>query len=234
MPKVDIDSFKLHDELHPDIWDGMKMRPEIRQRLLKVALDYVESLGMDAVPLDITLTGSLANFNYSKYSDFDVHPIFDYALIDENEQLVRELMLAKKSVWNRNNDIKIKGFEIEMYSQDIGDPHHSTGVYSLTNGKWIVPPSKKKLAIDLAGVKEKAQDMMDLIDHAIATDCDSDCLKAYREKLRRMRQSGLESGGEFSIENLAFKALRRNGSIGKLMDEMQARKDQELSLESEE
>lgn len=231
---IDLDSFKVHDELHPDVWDEeMQMHPEIRERLLDIALDYIKYLGVEVHPLDITLTGSLANFNYSKYSDFDLHLILDFASIDENEELVRELMLAKKTVWNAEHEIKIKGFEVEMYSQDVSDPHHSTGVYSVMYDRWVTRASSEAPQLDLEGVREKAQEMMDLIDHAISTDCDVSCLEAYKEKVKKMRQSGLEEGGEFSTENLAFKALRRNGYIGTLIDAIHDMKEDDLTLETE-
>lgn len=38
------------------------------------------------------------------------------------------------------------------------------------------------------------------------------------KKLKDNRQKGLDKEGEFSIENLVFKLLRRNGYIGKLLD----------------
>ena len=38
------------------------------------------------------------------------------------------------------------------------------------------------------------------------------------KKIKTFRQSGLESGGEYSYENITFKLLRRNGYIGKLLD----------------
>ena len=39
-----------------------------------------------------------------------------------------------------------------------------------------------------------------------------------KEKIRKLRQSGLDDVGEYSVENLAFKTLRRNGYLGKLSD----------------
>ena len=48
-----------------------------------------------------------------------------------------------------------------------------------------------------------------------------------------MRKSGLEKGGEFSIENLTFKYLRNNGYIGKLMKIKRDTMDKKLSLENE-
>jgi hypothetical protein len=37
------------------------------------------------------------------------------------------------------------------------------------------------------------------------------------KKIKNFRKSGLEEGGEYSIGNLVFKLLRRNGYIGKII-----------------
>jgi len=231
---IDLNSFRVHDKLHPEIWDENKeMRPEIRERLLDIAMDFIKFLKIEVHPLDITLTGSMANFNYSKYSDFDLHLILDFNQIDENEELVKELLLAKKTIWNSEHEIKIKSFEVEVYAQDVSEPHFSTGVYSCMYNRWITKPRENPPQIDLESVKQKAQEMMDLVDHALETDCDVRCLEAYKAKIKRMRQSGLEKKGEFSTENMSFKVLRRNGYIGKLMDAIRETKDEELTLEQE-
>ena len=54
-----------------------------------------------------------------------------------------------------------------------------------------------------------------------------------KEKIRNMRKSGLESGGAFSVENLAFKVLRRNESLKKLNDLKLMSYDKMKSIEEE-
>ena len=51
-----------------------------------------------------------------------------------------------------------------------------------------------------------------------------------KNKLKRFRQSGLESGGEYSYENLTFKLLRRNGFIDKLFNIKTYVRSKKLSL----
>ena len=51
-----------------------------------------------------------------------------------------------------------------------------------------------------------------------------------RDKLKKFRKSGLESGGEYSYENLTFKLLRRNGYIQKLLRLKTQLKDRKLSI----
>ena len=72
--KIDLSGFKMKDELNPKVWDGDKMKPEVRKALLKIADDYFEGLelGSEVDIEDITMTGSLANYNWSKYSDVDL------------------------------------------------------------------------------------------------------------------------------------------------------------------
>ena len=51
-----------------------------------------------------------------------------------------------------------------------------------------------------------------------------------RKKIKKFRQSGLDSGGEYSYENLTFKLLRRNGYIEKLMGIKTSIRNKKLSL----
>ena len=73
-------TFVSQETLEPNFWPlGRKLRPSIRKRLIEIAQDFFESLEIDAELKDITFTGSLANYNWSSYSDVDLH------LIVENE-----------------------------------------------------------------------------------------------------------------------------------------------------
>jgi hypothetical protein len=227
---------KVHSELNQKLWKGEKLRPRVRKRLLKIAADFIDWLDVPLNVSDITFTGSLANFNYSKYSDIDLHLILDFAKIDENQDLVRDFLLAKKSLWNDEHDIFIRGSEVEIYTENIGDPHHSTGIYSVLNDKWIKKPEKqqKEKIIDYYGVIHKANQLADLIDSAInLSSLDKlEKIELLKDKIKKMRQCGLEKEGEFSIENLAYKLLRNKGYIKKLWDESSRVYDSLMSMEN--
>lgn len=227
---------KVHSELNQKLWKGEKLRPRVRKRLLKIAADFIDWLDVPLNVSDITFTGSLANFNYSKYSDIDLHLILDFAKIDENQDLVRDFLLAKKSLWNDDHDIFIRGSEVEIYTENIGDPHHSTGIYSVLNDKWIKKPEKqqKEKIIDYYGVIHKANQLADLIDSAInLSSLDKlEKIELLKDKIKKMRQCGLEKEGEFSIENLAYKLLRNKGYIKKLWDESSRVYDSLMSMEN--
>jgi predicted nucleotidyltransferase len=233
-------SFEPHDELNPDFWNqpGDKLDPAIRERLLEIATDFIEKSEASEAPLkDITFTGSLANFNYSPYSDVDLHVLFDFSDINDDEDLVREYFQALKSVWNFTHDIRMLGYEVEIYGQHSEDPHVASGLYSVLNDEWIVKPERDDPQLDMKDIRLKAHSIEDQIDRVVAlyesgkyeeTIERADKLKA---KIKRLRQSGLDNVGEYSVENLAFKMLRRNGYLGKLSDTKTAAYDKMMSVD---
>ena len=220
---VDLSSFIVHETLDRKVWNSDdKIDPAVRDRLLQIAQDFYEKLGVKAEILDVTLTGSLANYNWSKFSDLDVHIILDYQDVDENDELVRELFQQTKANWNRQHDIWVKGYEVELYVQDVNDPHFSSGVYSLLNDEWVVKPRREEKEIDREAVKKKAASTMDMIDDVQRLFDEGEYPEAMRygekvrDKIKKFRSSGLEREGEYSFENLAFKVLRRNDYLQRL------------------
>jgi len=220
---VDISSFVTHDSLDRKVWNSDdKLDPVVRDRLLQIAQEFYDKMGVKAEIKDITLTGSLANYNWSKFSDLDTHIIIDFDDVDENTDLVRDLMQQTKSNWNRAHDIRVKGYEVELYVQDEKDPHFSSGVYSLLNDEWITKPTRDAREFDREAVKKKAASLMDMIDEVqkMYDEGDYDGALDYsekvRDKIKKARSAGLEREGEYSFENLAFKVLRRNDYLEKL------------------
>lgn len=238
--KIDLSGFKMNDELNPKIWDDEKMKPEVRKTLLKIADDYFESLGLVDVDIeDITMTGSLANYNWSKYSDVDLHILVDYKDIPVDEDLVLDFLKSKSSAWNKEHDIQVYGFDVELYVQDIQEKHTSSGVYSILNDEWNIKPEKQKVEIDKKAVKDKANMVMDRVEELyddVHEDRDYESIfkrsEKLQDKIKKMRQCGLDKAGEFSVENMAFKALRRNGTLDRLYDIKNLAYDKSLTLEN--
>lgn len=223
---IDLSSFETQKTLNPKIWtpEG-KLKPEVREQLLKIADDFKEFLNIPWVEYtDVAFTGSLANYNWSKFSDIDLHIILNRGDIDENRELVDEYLDAKKDIWGDEHNIKIYGYDVECYAQDANEKHTSSGVYSVENDKWMVKPSKEKPQIDKGMVKRKASQIMSKIDQIISLNGKGkheDVIKQYEvlwDKVKKMRQAGLDREGEYSYENIVFKVLRRTGYIEKLID----------------
>jgi len=220
---VDLSSFTSHDMLDRKVWNSDdKLDPIVRDRLLQIAQEFYDKMGIRAEIKDVTLTGSLANYNWSKFSDLDTHIIINFDDVDENTELVRDLMQQTKSNWNRKHNIRVKGYEVELYVQDEKDPHFSSGVYSLLNDGWVTKPTRDVREFDREAVKKKAASLMDMVDDVqrIYDEGDYDGALEYSEKakdkIKKARSAGLGREGEYSFENLAFKVLRRNDYLEKL------------------
>ena len=239
---IDLSSFEFHDELDQDFLNQPddKLDPEIREKLLVIANDFWSSLEVgDAEYDDITFTGSLAAHNYSRFSDVDLHILVDFSDVDDKTDLVREYFNAMKSVWNRLHDILIKGYEVEIYVQDVNDPHEAQGLYSVLNNEWIKKPVLDKQDFDKDNIRKKAAGLMDQIDRLkpLIDDGKYEEAEKYADKLkakiRKMRKTGLETVGAYSVENLAFKVLRRNDYLGKLSDAKREAYDKMLSIKEQ-
>ena len=228
-------TFEFHCELNPLIWDCMLLKPEIKNKLLEIAMAFIDSIEMDIDVEDITLTGSLANFNYTKYSDFDLHIVTNFEDYATDPVLLKDYFDAKKTIWNTTRNITIKGYEVELYVQNAAEPHHSTGVYSLKSDVWLKEPKPitNVQQVDKAAILKKKQTMLDMINYAISPECGVEDAVKTKEKFLKMRKIGLEKNGEFSAENLAYKELRRSGDIERLIQGVLAKKDEILSLKQE-
>lgn len=236
-----LDSFSVKDTLNPKVWDNYsdpeksKLKKNIKNKLEEIAEEFIDSLEEDVFVEDIVLTGSLSNFNWSNYSDFDVHIIVDYSQFDENSDLYKKLFDLKKMVFNYNHEIKIYGFDVELYVQDIEEEHIATGVYSIMNDEWIETPKKMESKVDKEILSKKVKSWIKKINKAIKTKDTKDdekILKNIKDRLKKYRKSGLEKGGELSYENLVFKFLRRSGHIEKLFDTANQSIDKKLSIEA--
>jgi predicted nucleotidyltransferase len=242
MEKDIIKSFEPQDELNPKIWEkGSKepeMKPEVRERLLNIAYEFIDFVGIDMVISDVVLTGSLANYTWSKYSDFDLHVIINFLQFPENQrELYKELFNLKKIMFNQKYNIKIFGYEVELYLEDEAESHFSSGVYTLLFDEWATEPKKQDVSIDKKTIESKAKQWMRIIDGVLDNIQDEDIetakelIEKYKEKLRRFRTCGLEKGGDYSSENLVFKILRRNGYLEKLRNAKEKLIQKKLSID---
>ena len=228
-------SITIGKTLNPLFWDGMILKPEIREKLLDIAKHFAEYLDIPNKSIkDVTFTGSMANFHYGEKSDIDLHVLVDYKSIDDNIELVKKMLRAKKALYNDRHDLRIKDREVELYPQDTNEPHHSTAVYSVKDSEWITKPTFTYTKVDNKIVRQKAENLIDKAKLIINTEDLYDKverLEKFKDKIMKMRKAGLEKAGELSIENLVFKELRNSGFLEALLNELNDSIDKTLSLD---
>lgn len=213
-------------ELNPNYWKDGKFDSGIREKLIQIAKDLYEPLGIK--PDDITLTGSLAGYAYTKYSDLDLHILLDFSKINKDKNLVKQALDGRRFTWNIKHNIIIKGHEVELYFQDINDPHHALSVYSLLKNEWIKPPKYDPPVIDWDDVNFKTKSFANFIQRLGEAMKEVESPEEFEEihnkgkklfeKIQNFRKEGLGKEGEFSVENLVFKKLRWTESIEKLLN----------------
>ena len=226
---------QIHQELNPDLWQGDALKSNVKDQLLLIAKDFYDTLKIKEAPEDITITGSSANYNYTPTSDIDLHLLVNFANVTCDEEITRDYLLAKKSLWNDKHDITIFGREVEVYVQDTNEPHVSTGVYSILHDTWVEHPEQidaESINLDEVLYKKKLAEYVDLIEHNIKKNTNHNYLKKLRGKISKMRRDGLAAEGQFSVENLVFKKLRSMGYLDKLAQLETDAYDASMSLES--
>lgn len=246
-----LSSFDLQKKLNPKIWhlqnekfmgdsEGQKykLNPKVREHLLEIANQFIDSFGIDVVIDDIIIRGSIASYNWSKYSDIDLHVLIDFDQFPlELRDLYSDFFYLKKIVFNIKRNVKIFGFDVELFVEHTDTEAYSDAIYSLMDNEWIKKPSRNIIKFKREEIYKESKKWMNLIDIFIKNSEDEDIEtieKGYNKlkgKLKKYRLTGLQKGGELSLENLVYKMLRRNGYIDKLYEEGFSKIDSKLSIQ---
>lgn len=228
---IDMKPFNVKDKLNPEFFDKEgQLNSQIRLKLLDIADDFIDSLKIKWVkPSDIVLTGSIANYNWSKYSDVDIHIIYNYSDVYKKTDFVKDYFNSKKELWNSTHtELTIKDFPVEISVEDSSDPAKSTGVYSLEKNKWVKEPENmndsklnkeyiKKFCAKQMSKLDKLFDEMDNETDKVKIKKISDEIENLYTKLKDMRGEGLASSEkEMSTGNIIWKVIKHMGYIEKL------------------
>lgn len=233
-------TLQYHDTLNPAIWQNEKLDPRIHSALMRIAHDWAQ---FSRIPFnvikDIILIGGNCNYNYTDFSDIDLHLCVDMSKIIKDPDILDDWLFDKKILWAKYHpNIRIKGYPVELYAQDEKQqPKDEQGIYSLTKNKWIAKPSKHDVQQMyshpnlIRKIKYYAKQIDSLTgDFAYSTPQKVTQLRAIKSRLHQMRSSGIQKAGEFSQENLVFKALRNLGKINQLNDYLTNFEDKKYSV----
>ena len=228
---VNLSSFKVKEELNEKFWIKEKLNSRVREKLLDIADDFIDELSIpNFKPKDIVFTVSLANYNWSRYSDIDVHIVVSFKSIYKKVDLIDDYFKSKKEIWNQTHEsLKIYGYPVEISVENEDEPGVSSGVYSLVKNKWITEPANFDDArLNEKYIKEFSAKIMteiDNIEKKINKESSNSKLEEFGEKtmkifkrLKNMRKEGLARSGEMASGNICWKVLRRTGYLDKIWD----------------
>lgn len=228
---VDLKSFELQTRLS-DIWekDGT-LKLAVRDRLLEIADDFWDTIDIDWIEPDgVLLVGSICNYNWSAFSDIDLHLVVDFKEIHKNADFVQDYFNEKKKDWNDTHDeLEIMGFPVELYVQDVNAQTESTAIYDLEEDEWVKEPNpdefepigdkKERIKVIASKIMTKIDDMEEYFN--LQTDLHK--IEMLGEKVNDLldnimayRKKSLAKDGEMSEGNIVYKTLRRGEYLEKL------------------
>lgn len=227
--QINLKSFETKEKLNPKLWDeNGELNPKVRKRLLTIAMDFYDSLNIETLPKDIIMVGSSAGYNWSKYSDIDLHLLMDFSEINDDTDLLKNYFGAKKVTWSARHNITIRGYEVELYVQPTDEQNASDGVYSLVKNEWLQIPKAKDIRLNKKLITHQAAKVINLIDKYIEefnsglNRKELEALNIKADKLYKLifqsRRDGLKQFGEGATNNIVFKVLRRSGHLEALRD----------------
>lgn len=225
-------TLRSHDELNPRLWIGDKLRPEVREKLTAFAETFGRHSKIPpALVQDVLMVGGSAGYNWTQFSDIDVHLLVDKRELGP-EELVNDFLQSKKNLWSLTHNVKVRGFPLEGYVQDLTEQSPvGQGVYSIKNGRWIKTPEHDTHSWTTdESFEAKVTTLKAQIDHMVDTGASLADLDELKSRIANMRRAGLSQGGEYNIDNEVFKELRNAGYLQKMTTYARNREDSELSL----
>lgn len=224
------ESFEIHNQLNPQLFEFDGMIPEIRTRLVEIADMFVSKIQEDNIPikvLDYWLVGSNAQYNYGPKSDIDIHVIVNMEQDYADPYIIKLLYDYIKSDFNNKYDIEVKGHEVELYIEDVQSSAVTNGIYSLKQDKWIKVPIKEEPRTFDITTTQIWSDTYSSYENLKDEDCEE-----FLDKLYVMRKISLANDGEWGEGNLVFKEFRNRGYIEDLRNRKYKYKSKELTLEN--
>jgi hypothetical protein len=225
-------TLQYHNELNQKLWDKDMLKQEVRDKLLQIGKTWAEfaQIPEEAI-VDIIMVGGNANFNYTDYSDIDVHILINKEKMPDCPDLLDDYLKDKKQLWSQIHDITVYGHDVELYAQGKDDPTPTgQGVFSLVNNDWVQQPKQEKVDLEDPLIKSKVDYFTQKIDNLISSNAEDESFEKMKDKIKNMRNSSLKKSGENSIENLIFKELRNLGYLDKMNNYIKSREDESLSL----
>ena len=152
----------------------------------------------------------------------------DYKDVWKKTEFVQDYFDSKKQLWAEEHEgLKIYGFPVEMYVEDVNNQNPNSGIYSLNKNEWIVEPNDFQDAeLNEEYIKEVSAKIMTQIDETeekLKTEKDnhklevlSTNMKKLFDKLHKQRKESLEKHGEMGTYNIIWKVLRRSGHLDKI------------------
>jgi len=225
-----IEKFEVHDTLNPKLWTAdNRLRDDVKLRLIDIIEQFVSTCDIELNIVDAHLVGSNASYNYTEYSDLDVHLISNFDLIDAPKDIIQTMYNALKAKFNADYDISIRGVNVEVYVEDIRSTSISNGVFSLYEDRWLRFP-KKLTDVPQVDIDDEVAEWSLKFTQAIDSN-NSEAITNVINDLYMLRKNSLDTEGEYGAGNLTFKEIRNLGLLDTAKEAYKKFRSKELTIE---
>ena len=223
----------MENSLNSLFFADNKLIPAVSENLKEVTRDVLIKLSEDDFNLNIfvglILTGSMLTASWDEHSDLDLHIVFDESLSDEPLTENDKSLLWHIADQFNQNEFEISNTVVEVYFQGINDEHNTCAIYNVMADEWISESSTDALVFT-DEIKEFANQYTIRINDFLRDDASD--TRSYPDKLktlmtikteiyplRKIASTKYTNSEDFvsSFENMAFKWVKRSGTLDKLL-----------------
>ena len=208
--------------LDPRLWDGDKLRPDVRTRVLEIVTDLFADLKMpDLTIKNVEIRGSNVSYEYDDSADLSVRVFLDTSNYKGDVKQLNALLktytdyleaLYEGNLLLRGVPLEPQFYAVKRTSQE---PQAGIGHYSLTDDAWMEHPSMQESRFDRNQIMADAKGFITkyngLVSDYFADKKAFDCsrLGAFTKEMRSYRGAGIDKDGTRSTPNLTYRMLRR-------------------------
>ena len=224
------EQFEVHETLNPKLWSAdNKLLDDVKVKVVEIIEQFEETCELPLNMVDAHIVGSNASYNYTKYSDLDIHIISNFDLIDAPKDILQLAFNAVKTKFNSDYDISIHGIDVELYVEDIRSTSVSNGVYSLYQDSWIKFPTMLT-EVPQVDISDDVDKWKSKFDDAVRSG-NSDRITQVINDIYLLRKNSLDTEGEYGKGNQVFKEIRNQGILDAAKDAYKDTRSRELTLE---
>ena len=149
-------------KLNPLIWDVRNsLYDPIKKKLISISQDFLDIIEAPVEIKNIFLTGSLCTYEWTDESDWDLHIIVSIEDGYCDNLTIKDYFDVKSKLYNKEHDIYIKGYPVEVNLKEKEDLLKGKAVYDLQKGKWLVTPVHSEITLNNSEVLKKTKEMLD-------------------------------------------------------------------------
>ncbi|MFV0625895.1 MAG: hypothetical protein ACK5N8_00915 [Alphaproteobacteria bacterium] len=219
--------------LCPEIFnEDNSLKQAVQEKLLEIStflIDKISSFMNNFEVEDVYLCGGIASHIYNDYTDIDICIVVKHKKFDDEPSYFKGLLKKiNPTISNVINDIRIYGRKIDVGFINVLD--RGSGLYSLTQNKWLFEPKFQKFPFTLKDfLTEYAEYTQEIDNYIIGLEkietgflTQKSCQKVenylllLKEKMFKEKSSSVEK--EYGLNHNLYRLFTKSGKHQEIRD----------------